>query len=71
MQTICAPRIGFAGLIRKRLWLPLAPLKAEPARNGDGINEDRLVSVEASGIAKFLQTLVGSPACLDGASGSV
>jgi len=54
MQAVGAADIGLAGLFRERLWLPLAPLEAEPLGDGDRVDEDRVVAVERRGIAEAL-----------------
>jgi len=51
MQAVGAPNIGLARLVGCRLWLPAAPLKAEPSRHGDRIDEDRVVFFEPGRIA--------------------
>ena len=45
---------GSAGFLGDRLGLPLAPLEAEPAGDGDRVDEDRLVAVEHGWIAEAL-----------------
>ena len=54
VQAVGAAHIGLAGLVRKRVGLPLAPLEAEPPGDGDRVDEDRVVALERSRIAEAL-----------------
>jgi hypothetical protein len=53
-QAIGSACIGLARLLRKSLWLTLAPLHAQAARHRDGVDKDRQVAIHRSGLAKAL-----------------
>ena len=46
VQAVCAAQVGLAGLVGDGLGLSAAPLEAEAARDGDRVDEHRLVALE-------------------------
>ena len=54
VQAISASQVRLAGLVGDGLGLPAAPLEAEAARNGDGVDEHRFVAIEHTGVAELL-----------------
>ena len=61
MQAVGTAHIGAPGLVGEGFGLALAPLEAETAGDGDGVDEQRVVAVQCAGLLEALAD--GSEVC--------